>query len=533
VGVSEPPGGGVEGGRGAGSEAAAAHPGVATAPPRLAAVKLTKVFPGVMANDGVSFDLRPGEVHALLGENGSGKTTLCKMLTGLYRPDGGTLAVDGAPVAFHSPRQAYGAGIFMVQQHFSLVERLTVAENVVLGLPRASRPSGRSRRSESVTAVADRQGLAVDPDRYIWQLSVGERQKVEILKALYRGARTLILDEPTTVLTPQECSGLFSTLRVLAAAGTSVIFISHKLREVLDVSDRVTILRKGAAVATIDARREAVSPAQLAQLMVGRSVELSTRRPHSADPGAAAALRVDAVTAQNEFGRVVVDDVSLTVRAGEIVGLAGVAGNGQRELAEVVAGLQPSVKGAVWVGDRRLPRASPRAAIAAGLAYVPEDRFGTGLVRDLTVSDNLVLKQFCGRQFSHWSLLDGRAVAGWADSRISEFAIKGERSTTVRQLSGGNAQKVLLARELSSQPKALLVAAPTRGLDVAAMDAVRRLLIDAADNGIGVLLISEDLDELLEMADRIVVMYRGTIAGSLPRAQADRDRIGLMMAGAA
>lgn len=499
---------------------------------RIAAIGVTKRFPGVVANDHVSFDVRGGEVHALLGENGSGKTTLCKILTGLYRPDAGTLAVDGRPVVFHSPRQAYEAGVFMVQQHFSLVERLTVAENMVLGLPRSSRPSGRSARVAVVAEAAARHGLEVDPSRYIWQLSVGERQRVEILKALFRGARTLILDEPTTVLTPQECSGLFSTLTELARGGTAIVFISHKLREVLAVSDRVTVLRRGSAVATVDARTERLSPPALAQLMVGRSVELSTRRQQARAVGDAV-LEVDAVSAENEFGRVVVNGVSLAVHAGEIVGLAGVAGNGQRELAEVIAGLRRAVAGGVAVGGGRLASGSPRVAIDAGVAYVPEDRFGLGLVRDLTVSDNLVLKRFYRRDFSRWSVLDAGAVARWADQCIEDFSIKGRRSSVVRQLSGGNAQRVLLARELSSQPRVLVVAAPTRGLDVAATDAVRRLLIEAADRGIGVLLISEDLDELLEMADRIVVMFRGAAVGSLPRAEATSEQIGLLMAGMA
>lgn len=501
------------------------------AAPYLAAIEVTKAFPGVVANDRVSLEVNAGEVHALLGENGSGKTTLCKIFTGLYRPDRGRLEVDGKPVTFHSPRDAHAAGIFMVQQHFSLVERLTVAENMVLGLPRGSRPRGHAARAALVAAAAERYQMPVDPDRPIWQLSVGERQRVEILKALMRGARTLILDEPTTVLTPQECQSLFATLRGLAGEGTGIIFISHKLREVLDVSDRVTVLRKGAAVATVDARHHRLSPPELARMMVGRPVELAVRRASKPVAADQPALEVTALRAVNEFGRPVLDDVSFVVQSGEIVGLAGVAGNGQRELAEAVSGLRAVIAGSVRVGGRPIRAGNPRSALDAGVAYVPEDRFGMGLVPDLCVADNLILKRFDRPQFSRWSLLDRAAIASWADGCIDRFSIKGSPATVVRQLSGGNAQKVVLARELTSGPRLLVVAAPTRGLDVGAMDAVRQVLIESAEAGIGVLLISEDLDEVLEMSDRIVVMFRGGIVGSVPSEEADRDHIGLMMAG--
>lgn len=503
----------------------------ATPPPLIGAYGVTKLFPGVVANDNITFEAHAGEVHALLGENGSGKTTLCKILTGLYRPERGTLAVDGRPVSFHSPRHAFEAGVFMVQQHFSLVDRLTVAENMVLGLPRSARPPRRSR-NEVVVNAAEQYGMNVQPDRFVWQLSVGERQRVEILKALFRGARTLILDEPTTVLTPQECEGLFQTLRDLAAGDAAIVFISHKLREVLAVSDRVTVLRKGTTVATVDARKNELSPALLAQLMIGRSVELRGRRAQARSFGKPV-LEADGISAENEYGRIVVKNVTLSVREGEIVGVAGVAGNGQRELAEVLTGLRAQTSGTVDVGGHRLRPGDVLGAIRAGVGYVPEDRFGTGLVRDLSLSDNLILKRFRTRRFSRWSVLDRTSIAQWAAKCIEDFSIKGEPSSTVRQLSGGNAQKVLLARELSSEPRVLVIAAPTRGLDVAAMDAVRRLLIEAADAGIGVLLIGEDLDEVLDMSDRIVVIYRGELVGSMGRADADKDRIGLMMAGAA
>jgi simple sugar transport system ATP-binding protein len=500
----------------------------------ISAIGITKTFPGVVANDQVTLRVRRGEVHALLGENGSGKSTLCKILTGLYRPDAGILAVDGRPVAFHSPRHAYDYGVFMVQQHFSLVERLTVAENVVLGMAHAGfRRRGRAARNEAIAAAGKLLHLEVDPSRYIWQLSVGERQRVEILKALYRGARILILDEPTTVLTPQECDQLFVTLRALASRGTAIIFISHKLREVLSVSDRVTVLRKGATVATLDVREQNLSPQHLAYLMVGRDVVLSTRADSASRRTGSPVLSVESVTSENEYGRDVVKDVSFTVGSGEIVGLAGVAGNGQRELAEIITGLRGRTAGLVRVGDRVLKSASPGDAIRAGVAYVPEDRFGTGLVPDLTVADNLILKQFQNREFSRWTVINAEAVASWSDRCITDFDIRGTRRTAVRQLSGGNAQKVLLARELSSGPRALVVASPTRGLDVAATDAVRKLLIKATGAGVGILLISEDLDEVLELADRVLVMFRGAVMGTVDRREADRETIGLMMAGTA
>ena len=403
----------------------------------ISAIGVTKTFPGVVANDQVTFHLRPGEVHSLLGENGSGKTTLCKILTGLYRPDAGTLVVNGRPVVFHSPRRAYDSGVFMVQQHFSLVERLTVAENVVLGVAHAGLwRQRRSARNEAISAAGKLFHLEVDPSRYIWQLSVGERQRVEILKALYRGARILILDEPTTVLTPQECDHLFVTLRELAQRGTSIIFVSHKLREVLSVSDRVTILRKGATVATLDAREQNLSPQRLVHLMMGREIVLSTRADATPRRTGRPVLSVESVTCENEHGRAVVKDVSFTVGAGEIVGLAGVAGNGQRELAEIITGLRSRTAGVVRVCDRVLKSASPRDAIRAGVAYVPEDRFGTGLVPDLTVADNLILKQFQSREFSRWTVLNSKAVARWSSRCITDFDIRGTPRTVVRQLSG-------------------------------------------------------------------------------------------------
>ncbi|WP_406494992.1 ABC transporter ATP-binding protein [Streptomyces sp. NBC_01604] len=510
------------------------------APWAIAARGVTRRFPGVVANDRVTFEVLPGEIHALLGENGSGKTTLCKILTGLYRPDEGEVVVNGRPVRFRSPRDADDAGVFMVHQHFSLVDRLTVAENVVLG-----RSGGRRflldprAAEEEVAAAAERFHLDITPRAFVGELSVGERQRVEILKALYRGARTLILDEPTTVLTPRESEELFTNLRGLAQGGGSIIFISHRLREVTAVCDRVTVLRKGRTVGTVRVEGEKTDPRQLARLMVGREVSpASSERSADAHPleGEPVVLEIDRVSADDDTGRPRVREVSLSVRRGEIVGIAGVAGNGQRELAEAITGLRARSAGRVSVAGRALPSGSPRDAADAGVAYVPEDRMGTGLAPGLRITDNLMLKSYRRPEYSRGPFIRSKRAASRARDLITRFGIKGTADDEVRRLSGGNAQKVLLAREMSSDPKALVVAAPTRGLDVAAMDTVRTLLLEAADNGLSVLLISEDLDEVLDLADRVAVVYDGRVMGVVDRGptgfdSARRDGVGLMMAG--
>jgi simple sugar transport system ATP-binding protein len=500
--------------------------------PAIAAIGITRTFPGVVANDHVDFEVLPGEVHALLGENGSGKTTLCKILTGLYRPDEGQVEVNGRAVRFNSPRDSFEAGVFMVQQHFSLVNQLTVAENVVLGWTRHKRFWFSARRvEEEVAASAEQFHISVDPKAFVWQLSVGERQRVEILKALYRDVRILILDEPTTVLTPQECEELFASLRALAGAGASVVFVTHKLPEVTAVCDRVSILRQGRSVGTFPISEGGTDLRSLARLMVGRdvtSVRRSSRRLPEETP---VVLEITGVSVSNQFGRLGVRDVSLQVRRGEIVGIAGVSGNGQRELAEAVTGMQAHALGQVRVADRVLRNESPRSAIDAGMAYVPEDRLGTGLVGTLTVSDNAILKSFRSSRFCFGPLLRGKIVSSYTDELLSRFDVKGTSATLVRQLSGGNAQKVLLAREMSSDPKVLVVASPSRGLDISATENVRKLLIEAADRGVAVLLISEDLGEVLDLSDRVAVMYGGRIVGVVDPHVVDLAQIGLMMAG--
>jgi len=495
---------------------------------------ITKAFPGVVANDGVDFDADRGEVHALLGENGSGKTTLCKILTGLYRPDAGQVLVGGAPVAFRSPADAYDAGIFMVHQHFSLVSSMTVAENVVLGWHRDGRRVFNRRQVEDeVARAAERFDMHVNPRAVISRLSVGERQRVEILKALYRGARTLILDEPTSVLTPQEAEQLFVSLRRMAAEGEAVVFISHKLDEVSALCDRVTVLRQGRVSGSADLRTTSVDARGLARLMVGRDIAFSRRSRSEPVGEAEPALELQDVSAVDADGTPALREITLSVRAGEILGVAGVAGNGQVALGEVIAGLRKHTGGEVRLRGRPLPPGDPRAASDRGLAYVPEDRIGTGLAPGLTVADNCVLKSYRQRQLRRGPFLVKARILARTQRLLKAFNVKGTADSLVRQLSGGNAQKVLLAREISSEPHVLVVATPTRGLDVSAMESIRTLLLEAAAGGAAILMISEDLGEILDLADRIAVISRGRIQGVIRGDDADAEQVGMLMMGGA
>jgi ABC-type uncharacterized transport system ATPase subunit len=493
---------------------------------------ITKRFPGVLANDGVDFEAAAGEVHALLGENGAGKSTLSNILTGLYRPDEGEIFLHGEQVDFHVPRDALDAGICMVHQHFRLVEPFTVAENVVLGDHRGEgRPFRLRHRSieRRVEELSKRYGLHVDPRARIWQLSLGEQQRVEILKALYREARILILDEPTAVLTPQEAEVLFETLREMANEGRTVIFISHKLHEVKAVADRVTVLRGGRTVATVSTAD--ATPRSLASLMVGRELAAEGGATRAECTPGDAVLELEGVWAQGDRGDAAVRGVTLDVCAGEVVAIAGVAGNGQRELAETIAGIRHQTEGEVRVGGRKL-RGDPRAAQAAGVAYVPEDRLGTGVAPSMSVASNLVLRSYREGYASHGPLLRLGAIRERAVDLIRRYSIAAPGpSAPARLLSGGNLQKVVLAREFSGKPKLVVAASPTRGLDVGAIETVHAYLRGAAAEGVAVLLISEDLDEILGLADRIAVMYEGAIVGVTSRADASVEEIGLQMAG--
>ncbi len=494
---------------------------------------ITKHFPGVLANDAVSFESAPGEVHALLGENGAGKSTLSNILTGLYRPDAGEIELYGEPVHFHNPRDALDAGICMVHQHFRLVPPFTVAENVVLGDHRheGNRFILNQRAIERrVVELGERYSLSVDPRARIWQLSVGEQQRVEILKALYRDARILILDEPTAVLTPQEANGLFETLRAMAAEGRTVIFISHKLNEVKAVADRVTVLRGGRSIATVDTAD--ASQRELAALMVGRQVELATRVEREAPHGPDVALEVEALQVHGDRGGDAVKGVSLSVRHGEIVGVAGVAGNGQRELAEAITGIRPPASGAVLVEGRKLRSSDPRSAIAAGVAHVPEDRLGTAVAPSRSISENAVIKSYRGGTVSWGPIVHWRSVHRHAHDLIHRYSVATPGPhLKARDLSGGSLQKLVLGREFAGKPKVLIAASPTRGLDVGAIETVHAYLRQAAHDGVAVLLISEDLDEILALSDRVVVMYEGELTGEFNPDVATIEEIGLAMAG--
>ena len=511
---------------GSGTTAPGEGTGVSDRTPALAARDITKRFPGIVANDHVTLEILPGEVHTLLGENGAGKTTLCNVLTGQYRPDDGHVEVRGKAVRFRSPRDAHASGIFLVHQHFRLVQSLSVAENVVLGWSRKRGMWFSPKDAQAdVAEMGERFNIRIDPKARIWQLSVGEQQRVEILKALYRGARILILDEPTTVLTPQEVEQLFGTLRHMVADGATVVFISHKLPEVLAISDRVSVLRGGKAVGTVDAGES--NAKSLARMMVGRDIELTRKAAVEERITGDVVLQLSGVGALGDLGLPALDDVSLEVRAGEILGIAGVAGNGQRELAEVIAGERPTTGGSVTVASRPVGHA-PWEAIDAGLGYVPEERMGVGVAPGLTIADNLIVKSY--REGG--PVIRAKETNANAERMIERFDIKARGPKTVaRELSGGNIQRVLLARELSGHPKVLVAASPTRGLDVAATDSVRKLIVDAAGSGVGVLLISEDLDEILDLSDRIAVMYRGAVAGVVVREDANVDELGMLMSG--
>ncbi len=495
--------------------------------------QITKRFPGVVANDRVDFEAASGEVHALLGENGAGKTTLSNILTGLYRPDEGEIELYGEPVRFHSPREALDAGIGMVHQHFRLVEPFTAAENVVLGDHRAE---GRTfvlhRRAieRRVLELGDRYGLRVDPRARIWQLSVGEQQRIEILKALYREARILIMDEPTAVLTPQEAETLFTTVRAMAADGRTVIFISHKLHEVKAVADRVTVLRDGRTVATVAAA--GATPDTLAALMVGRELDVSRRVEREQLVFGDIALEIDGLWAMGDRGEAAVKDVTLHVRAGETVAVAGVAGNGQRELAEAVSGIRIRSQGDVRVGGRSLSSGDPRDAISAQVAHVPEDRLGTGLSPSLSIASNVALKSYRSPPIARGPLISLRRMRELALGVIRRYDVKTPGpEAPARNLSGGNLQKLVLGREFQGNPRVLVVASPTRGLDVGAIETVHAYLREAASKGMAILMISEDLDEILALADRIVVMYEGAVVGELEARSVTVEEIGLLMAG--
>jgi len=496
---------------------------------------IVKRFPGVLANDHVDLVVQPGEIHALLGENGAGKSTLMNVLAGLYRPDAGEIRVRGRLVDIRSPRDATNLGIGMVHQHFMLVEPQTVAENIILGLPRPRFRLNMPRLEAEIQELSQHYNMEVDPGAYIWQLSVGEQQRVEILKMLYRGAEILILDEPTAVLTPQEAEELGGTLRQMVDEGKTVIFITHKLDEVMAFADEVSVLRQGRNVALLNTAH--TSKQELANEMVGREVVFRIdRSDYAVKEGIEreqARLVIDKLSALNDKGLPALNEVSLTVNRYEILGIAGVAGNGQRELAEVITGLRSATGGSVRVRARDITNRPPRRAIDLGLSHVPEDRMHTGLVANMAVSDNLVLKTYRQPPLSRLGFLIKKAIVRFASRLVKEYEIATPSlETPIKGLSGGNLQKALLAREITAGGDLMVAVHPTRGLDIGATEWVQRKLLDQRRKGAAILLISEDLDELLSVSDRIAVMYEGRIMGIVDAEEADVAQLGLWMAGA-
>ena len=503
---------------------------VTDSPPLLELRGIDKRFGPVHANKAVHLTLRHHEVLGLLGENGAGKTTLMNILFGMYSADAGEILIDGRSVTIHSPADALANGIGMVHQHFHLVARHSVLENLMVGQPGRRGLVDRARAEARLAEIGRHYGLELDPERQVGTLTVGEQQRLEIVKALFRGARILILDEPTSVLTPQESEGLFAAIRAMAADGVGVVFISHKLDEVRAIANRLTVLRHGEVTAVLD-NDDSVTNHSLAMLMCGH--DLVPPEKSAREPGRAL-LTLDHVSTTRSPGRhTALQDVSLTVHAGEVVGVAGVSGNGQRELADVIAGTISPASGRITVDGQEAPTGHPRSMQHLGVASIPEDRIGAGLLTSLPLSDSMVLPRVGGPPFSRLGVLNRGAVRDFVTRQIETFGIKaGGPDVRTGTLSGGNLQKALLARELAFDPLVLVAAQPTRGLDVAAQSFVHSQLLDLRARGRGVLVISEDLEELFELSDRIAVMFEGRILDVVPAAEADVRRIGLLMAGA-
>lgn len=490
---------------------------------------IKKQFLDVVANRDINLEVYPGEICALLGENGAGKTTLMNILFGYYTCDEGETFVNGEKVSFSSPRDAIARGIGMIHQHFTLVPSQTVLENIIVGTEdgKGIFIDEKAARAK-LASIQERFGLPVNPDAKVWTLSIGEQQKVEILKALYRDARILIMDEPTAVLAPLETVELFKTLRSFVNEGRSVIFISHKLNEVMEIADRIVVLRGGVVVA--QRRRQETDTRELANLMVGRDLREETAKASA--PTGQPVLEIENLTVLSDKGLTAVKELSLTVMEREILGIAGVSGNGQRELAEALFGLRVPVKGEIRVKGRALRPGSPVSAISLGMARIPEDRMGTGLLLDLSVEDNLILEAHNSTEFQRMGVINYRKIHDFSDRLIEEYNIKtAGRDAASKTLSGGNLQKVILARELFRDTTLVVAAQPTRGLDVGATEYVHQQIRRVREAGAGVVLISENLDEIFALSDRIAVMYEGEVLGLVPAKEATRDQVGLWMSG--
>lgn len=496
--------------------------------PILKVENIVKTFPGVKALDGVCLNIYPGEIHTLLGENGAGKSTLMNVLNGLYSPDSGQILIDGRRHVFGSPKDSIKAGIGMVHQHFMLINSHTVFENILLSVSNLPFFLSRHKLKKRIEAVIEKFGLTIELDAPIWKLSIGQQQWVELIKLLIRDCRILILDEPTAVLTPQEADRLFEFLLKLKAEGKSVIFISHKMREVMELSDRVSILKKGSTVKEL--AKGSYDEAMLAGLMIGMDEVPVWERTHKVFTDTV--LEIHNLYADKDKNMSDVINLSLDLRKGEILGIAGVAGNGQKTLAEVLTGLKNPKSGKITTNGIDITNADSRQSHIAGIAHVPEDRKSMGIAPEMSVDDNLILKSYKQKQFRKFIIQDKKAIRENAEKQIKTFAIKaGPKGTPIRLLSGGNIQKVIIARELSLRPNVLVALYPTRGLDIGSAEYVHKVLMDSRNDNMSTILISEDLDELMKLSDRIAVMFRGEITGIVDPEHTSREEIGLLMSG--
>ena len=499
--------------------------------PLVAMKGIDKIFYGAYANKGVDFDLYAGEVHSILGENGAGKTTLMNCLAGIYAPDAGVIEIEGRPVTMANPRVAIKNGVGMVHQHFMLVPVFSVWENMVLGLEDEKFRLDKGRITAKIREISDKYGLSVDPEAKIWQLSIGEQQRVEILKMLYRGTKVLILDEPTSVLTPQEIREFFKTLRNMTQMGHGIVLISHKIEEIMEISDRLTVLRKGVKIDTVENKN--ITREQIAEMMVGHQLVGAKLAPDRPAPGPVM-LECRDVNALNDRGVPALKNLSLSLHKGEILGIAGVDGNGQDELCEVLAGLRHPESGTVFINGEDITKRSARGFIGSGISYIPADRKGVGLIPNMDVEENLPLK-------SYWKppieikkyFMDWKFVSKFAGERVKSYDVQiPSLKAPVRVLSGGNLQKLMLSREISDDTKVIIAMQPTWGLDVGATEFVYQRLMEARDSGVAILLISKELSELQSFSDRVAVMFEGAIVGIIDDPQnTDTETIGLMMAG--
>ena len=493
--------------------------------------QICKAFSGVYANDHVDLTVEKGEIHALLGENGAGKTTLMNILFGIYSADSGQILWKGEPVRFASPKDAIAAGIGMVQQHFSLVRKMTVLDNIILNLRDNRFVMDRKQARQRVCALAEKYGLTVDPDAQVGSLSVGEQQRVEILKALYRDVELLILDEPTGVLTPQETAQFFEVLRALQKEGYGIIIITHRMSEIMAISDRVTILRDGKKVAQLITAE--TQPDELSRHMIGR--ELNESYDVDTPPGEETLLSLEAISLPRKKKGHPLHDITLELRRGEILGVAGVEGNGQKELAEIITGIQHPSQGRVILDGQEIQRENVRQRYERGVVYISDDRLNDSLVTDMDMTENLMLRDYCRAPFSHKGLLDRKAMLQTAKEKIQRYQVRSSgtsgEATPVRLLSGGNQQKLIVAREIHDRAQVVVASQPTRGLDIGATEFVRDRLVEQRNAGKGVLLISADLEEIMALSDRIAVLFGGRIVGVLTRQEATVEKIGLLMGG--